>query len=94
MLAATAAGAGLGAIAGGGLGTIKGLFQESQKPGGIHFTPNIEGFSDRVQGTLDKIDSTIRRNDRAAQLINKGFSVTQANQIIDREEQALNKKGK
>lgn len=85
-------GAGIGSVAGGIAGAAVGAYEAATRPGGIHLSPDVKGFTERVEGTLEKVDSTIRRNDRIAQLVKKGYSISQANEIVDREEQALKNK--
>ena len=83
-------GAAIGTVVGGVGGAIAGAIDAASKPGGLHLKPDVKGFTERVRGTLDKIDGTMSRNDKVAALVRKGYTVSEANKVIDAEEAAKN----
>lgn len=82
-------GAGPGAAIGGVLGAVGGLgvaaADQLSKPGGIRFSPDIKGFTNRVQGVLDKLDGTMTRQTKIQELVKQGLTIPQANKILDAE---------
>lgn len=72
----------LGGILGGGIAAADQL----SKPGGIRFSPDIGGFTRRVQGVLDKLDGTINRQSAIQDLVRQGWTIPQANAYLDKQE--------
>ena len=88
----TAVGGAIGSVAGGIIGAGVGAYEAATKPGGIHMGPDVKGFTERVRGTLGKIDSTIQRNDRVSKLVKQGYTIGDANKVVDAEIEAAQKK--
>lgn len=75
------------AIAGGiGLvgGAISGLLDAMDDPGGIRLRADVDGFTKRVELTMKKLDSTLKRNDISMKLMKKGKSPVEAAQQADK----------